>query len=54
MPDYTPRPLPLTPNDPHWVIRRDLANIIAKYTELGLTETVEIYQEALAKFEQMS
>ncbi|GAP53532.1 hypothetical protein AHiyo6_00970 [Arthrobacter sp. Hiyo6] len=43
---------PLTPGDPHWVIKRDLGNIIERYTALGLTETVDIYKEALAKFEQ--
>lgn len=46
--------LPLSPADPHWVIRRDLGNIIEKYTALGLTETVDIYKEALAKFEKLS
>lgn len=41
---------PLQPGDSHEVMIADLRRIIAKYEALGLTETVEIYQEALAKF----
>jgi hypothetical protein len=41
---------PLQPGDSHEVIISDLTRIIAKYTELGLTETVDIYKDALAKF----
>lgn len=41
---------PLQPGDSHEVIIQDITNIIAKYAALGLTETVEIYQDALAKF----
>jgi hypothetical protein len=46
--------LPEPPHDRHWVMKHDLPRIIEKYTALGLTETVDIYKEALAKFEQMS
>lgn len=41
---------PLQPGDSHEVIIGDLKRIIERYTALGLTETVEIYKDALAKF----
>jgi hypothetical protein len=48
MNDYLPRPH--EPYDPHWVIMRDLANIIAKYTDRGDHETATVYAEALARY----
>ncbi len=48
MNDYVPRPH--ESYDPHWVIRRDLANIIAKYTDKGDHETATVYAEALARY----
>jgi hypothetical protein len=36
--------------DAHWVIKRDLANIIAKYTARGDYETAAVYMEALARY----
>lgn len=49
MADFTSRPH--AEYDPHWVIKKDLANIIAKYTERGDDETVAVYQEALARYD---
>ena len=48
MNDYVPRPR--EPYDARWVIKRDLANIIAKYTEWGDHETAAVYMEALARY----
>jgi hypothetical protein len=48
MNDYVPRPH--APYDAHWVIKRDLANIIAKYTAKGDDETAAVYIEALARY----
>jgi hypothetical protein len=49
MNDYVPRPR--EPYDGHWVIKRDLANIIAKYTDRGDHETAAVYVEALALYD---
>ncbi|GAA1253664.1 hypothetical protein [Arthrobacter pascens] len=48
MNDYVPRPRERY--DAHWVIKRDLANIIAKYTAWGDLETAAVYKEALARY----
>lgn len=48
MNDYIHRPR--EPHDAHWVIKRDLANIIAKYTDRGDQETAAVYKEALARY----
>lgn len=48
MNDYVPRPS--EPYDPRWVIKRDLANIIAKYRDRGDYETAAVYIEALARY----
>ncbi|SDP32808.1 hypothetical protein SAMN04487914_10867 [Arthrobacter sp. ok909] len=42
--------LPLSPGDPHWVIKRDLAHIIERYTALGDQETADEYQDILSKY----
>lgn len=47
-PDFTAKPHPAY--DPHWVIIRDLGNIIEKYRARGDSETVAIYEEILARF----
>ena len=47
--DYVPRPA--EPYDAHWVIKHDLANIIAKYTDRGDQETAAVYMEALARYD---
>ncbi|CAH0158095.1 hypothetical protein SRABI83_00879 [Arthrobacter sp. Bi83] len=49
MNDYVPRSR--EPYDAHWVIKRDLANIIAKYTARGDKETAAVYREALARYD---
>jgi hypothetical protein len=49
MNDYVPRSR--EPYDAHWVIKRDLANIIAKYTARGVYETAAVYREALARYD---
>jgi hypothetical protein len=49
MNDYVPRPR--EPYDPHWAIKRDLANIIAEYTARGDDETAAVYREALARYD---
>jgi hypothetical protein len=49
MNDYVPRSR--EPYDAHWVIKRDLANIIAKYTARGDNETAAVYREALARYD---
>jgi len=46
--DYVRRPR--EPHDARWVIKRDLANIIAKYTDRGDQETAAVYKEALARY----
>ena len=46
--DYVPSPR--EPYDAHWVIKHDLANIIAKYTDRGDHETAAVYVEALARY----
>ena len=48
MNDFVPRPR--QPYDAHWVIKHDLANIIAKYTAKGDDETAAVYIEALARY----
>jgi hypothetical protein len=48
MNDYVPRPR--ESHDPHWVIKRDLANIIAKYTDRGDRDTATVYAGALARY----
>ncbi|MEN8583170.1 hypothetical protein ABFP37_10735 [Burkholderia sp. RS01] len=48
MNDFVPRSR--EPYDAHWVIKRDLANIIAKYTARGDYETAAVYMEALARY----
>ncbi|HEY3574295.1 MAG TPA: hypothetical protein VGK98_10770 [Arthrobacter sp.] len=48
MNDFVPRPH--EPYDAHWVIKHDLANIIAKYTDRGDHETAAVYIEALARY----
>ncbi|MFJ5699026.1 hypothetical protein [Arthrobacter sp. NPDC093139] len=48
MNDYVPRSR--EPHDALWVIQRDLANIIAKYTDRGDHETAAVYREALARY----
>ena len=48
MNDFVPRPR--EPYDAHWVIKRDLANIIAKYTAKGDDETAAVYIGALARY----
>ena len=48
MNDYVPRAHEAY--DAHWVIKRDLANIIAKYTDRGDPETAAVYIEALARY----
>jgi hypothetical protein len=48
MNDYIHRPR--EPHDARWVIKRDLANIIAKYTDRGDQETAAVYKEALARY----
>lgn len=48
MNDFVPRPQEEL--DPHWVIKHDLANIIAKYTDKGDHETAAVYAEALARY----
>jgi hypothetical protein len=48
MNDYVPRPRER--HDAHWVIKRDLANIIAKYADRGDLETAGVYIEALARY----
>ncbi|MFC9351594.1 hypothetical protein [Arthrobacter sp. NPDC057013] len=50
MNDYVPRPS--EPYDAHWVIKRDLANIIAKYRDGGDQETAAVYIEALARYDE--
>jgi hypothetical protein len=37
--------------DAHGVIKHDLANIIAKYTDRGDHETAAVYVEALARYD---
>jgi hypothetical protein len=49
MNDYIYRPR--EPHDAPWVIKRDLANIIAKYTDRGDQETAAVYKEALARYD---
>lgn len=48
MNDFVPRPR--APYDAVWVIKCDLANIIAKYTDRGDLETATVYMEALARY----
>jgi hypothetical protein len=48
MNDYVRRPR--EPYDAHLVIKRDLANIIAKYTDRGDLEIAAVYREALARY----
>lgn len=48
MNDYIHRPR--EPHGADWVIKRDLANIIAKYTDRGDLETAAVYKEALARY----
>lgn len=48
MNDYVPRPH--ESYDPQRVIMRDLANIVAKYTDKGDHETATVYAEALARY----
>lgn len=50
--DYVPRPR--EPYDAHWVVKRDLANIIAKYADRGDDETAAVYREALARYDRDS
>ncbi|MFE4833985.1 hypothetical protein ACFRAU_04805 [Arthrobacter sp. NPDC056691] len=50
MNDYVP--VPREPYDAHWVIKHDLANIIAKYTDRGDQETAAVYIEALARYDR--
>jgi hypothetical protein len=47
--DYVPSPR--EPYDADWVIKHDLANIIAKYTDRGDHETAAVYVEALARYD---
>jgi hypothetical protein len=49
MNDYVPRPR--EQYDAHWIIKSDLANIIAKYTDRGDHETAAVYIEALARYD---
>ena len=46
--------LPLQPHDPDDLVIQDLKNIIARYIDLGLQETVDIYQAILTKKEAES
>lgn len=47
MNDYVPHPHEAY--DPHWVIKRDIGNIIQKYTARGDMDTVAVYQNYLAE-----
>ncbi|MET3349059.1 UNVERIFIED_ORG: hypothetical protein ABID57_000728 [Arthrobacter sp. UYEF1] len=50
MNDYVPRPHEAY--DPHWVIKRDLANCVAKYTDRGDLDTAAVYTQALARYNE--